>query len=132
MQCLTLALENPPAAGEYRVFNQFEEVYDMTELAQKVQRVSAGLGIELAIHNLDNPRKESEEHHYKPDHENLAKLGYKPTRNIDGEIFHIISDLAKHRDRIEAKREVLIPDIRWDGVRRRSEILFQKTRHSRR
>ena len=27
MQCLTLALENPPAAGEYRVFNQFEEVY---------------------------------------------------------------------------------------------------------
>ena len=32
MQCLTLSLENPPEAGEYRVFNQFEEVYDVTEL----------------------------------------------------------------------------------------------------
>jgi len=45
MQCLTLALENPPRkAGEYRVFNQFEEVYDVTELALKVQKVAGQLG----------------------------------------------------------------------------------------
>ena len=41
MQCLTLALENPPTSGEYRVFNQFEEVYTITELAQKVQAEAA-------------------------------------------------------------------------------------------
>ena len=29
MQCLTLGLENPPAPGEYRVFNQFEETYSI-------------------------------------------------------------------------------------------------------
>ena len=40
MQCLTIAVENPPAPGEYRVFNQFEEVYDITELAGKVGRVA--------------------------------------------------------------------------------------------
>jgi len=28
MQCLAIAIENPPEPGEYRVFNQFEEVYD--------------------------------------------------------------------------------------------------------
>ena len=33
IQCLTLAIENPPEAGEYRVFNQFAEVYDITDLA---------------------------------------------------------------------------------------------------
>ncbi|HIE55003.1 MAG TPA: NAD-dependent epimerase/dehydratase family protein, partial [Chromatiaceae bacterium] len=37
MQCLTLAIENPPKEGEYRVFNQFEEVYDIYELAEKVK-----------------------------------------------------------------------------------------------
>ena len=39
IQCLTLALENPPARGEYRVFNQFEDVYDVATLAGKVQEV---------------------------------------------------------------------------------------------
>ena len=40
MQCLTLAIENPAQEGEYRVFNQFEEVYDITDLALTVQKVS--------------------------------------------------------------------------------------------
>ena len=48
MQCLTLALEHPPHAGEYRVLNQFEEVYDLTELAEKVRRVGATLGLDVA------------------------------------------------------------------------------------
>ena len=29
MQCLTIALENPPEKSEYRVFNQFDEVYSV-------------------------------------------------------------------------------------------------------
>jgi len=43
MQCLTIAIENPPKKGEYRVFNQFEEVYDLYELAIKVQKVGNGV-----------------------------------------------------------------------------------------
>ncbi|MBI3778410.1 MAG: NAD-dependent epimerase/dehydratase family protein, partial [Gammaproteobacteria bacterium] len=40
MQCLTLALEKPARAGEYRVFNQFQEVYNVTDLALKVQKAA--------------------------------------------------------------------------------------------
>jgi UDP-sulfoquinovose synthase len=119
MQCLTLALENPPEAGEYRVFNQFEEVYDVTELAGKVQAVAADLGLDCEIRNLENPRRELEEHYYNPDHSGLLELGYVPTHDVAAEIRVMLEDLRPHRDRIEAIREVLIPDVRWEGGRLR-------------
>ncbi len=115
MQCLTLALENPPQAGEYRVFNQFEEVYDVTELAEKVGRAGGQIGLKVEIHNLENPRQEMEEHYYKPDHQNLRDLGYKPTHDVEAEMKIMLTDLMKYRDRIEAKKEALIPKIRWNG-----------------
>ena len=123
MQCLTLALENPPQPGEYRVLNQFEEVYDLTELAEKVRRVAGQLGLKVEIHNLENPRKEMEEHYYKPDHQNLRDLGYKPTHDVEAEMKIMLTDLMKYRERIEAKKEVLIPKIRWDGTRHKVEYL---------
>jgi len=123
MQCLNLALDNPPQPGEYRVLNQFEEVYDLTELAEKVRRVAGQLGLKVEIHNLENPRKEMEEHYYKPDHQNLRDLGYKPTHDVEAEMKIMLTDLMKYRERIEGKKEVLIPKIRWDGTRHKVEYL---------
>lgn len=122
IQCLTLALENPPAWGEYRVFNQFEEVYDVTELALKVQKVAGELGLDVEVRNLENPRKEMEEHYYRPDHDNLLDLGYQPTHDMETDLRLMLRDLMRYRHRIEAKREVLIPDIRWE--RRRCKVRF--------
>ena len=122
MQCLRLALENPAARGEYRVFNQFEETYDITQLAQKVQAVGKRLGIDIGVHNLENPRAELEEHYYKPDHRHLLDLGYQPTHEVEAEMEIMIKDLLPHRNRIEAKRQALIPDVRWDG--RREKVKF--------
>ena len=123
MQCLTLALENPPQQGEYRVFNQFEECYTVYDLAEKVQRVAGELGLDPIIRPLENPRKELEEHHYNPDHQNLLNLGYQPTHDMEAELRIMLRDLDTYRSRIEAFKEVLIPDIRWDGTRRKSEFL---------
>ncbi|MCH7911395.1 MAG: 50S ribosomal protein L3, partial [Candidatus Hydrogenedentes bacterium] len=53
MQCLTIAVENSPEKGEYRVFNQFEEVYDITELALKVQKVGNSLNLNVEVKNLE-------------------------------------------------------------------------------
>ena len=119
MQCLTLALENPPDAGEYRVFNQFAEVYDVTDLALKVQRVAADIGLTVEVRNLQNPRKELEEHHYNPDHQLLFDLGYEPTHDVEAELRIMLEDLRRRRERIEAKKDVLIPDVHWDGSRRK-------------
>jgi UDP-sulfoquinovose synthase len=126
MQCLALAVENPPARGEYRVFNQFEEIYDVTELAQKVQKVGRELGLGVEICHLENPRMELEEHYYHPDHQHLAALGYKPTHDVEAEMRIMIGDLQRHRDRIEARRAVLIPDVRWSGRREKVHVLEEE------
>jgi UDP-sulfoquinovose synthase len=123
MQCLTIALENPPKEGEYRVFNQFEEVYGITQLADKVQRVGNRLGLKVEIRHLENPRKELEEHYYNPDHRGLLDLGYKPTQDVEGELRIMLGDLMRYRDRIAAKQNALTPDIRWDGARRAMTFL---------
>jgi UDP-sulfoquinovose synthase len=123
MQCLTLALENPPGQGEYRVFNQFEEVYDLTQLAFKVQRAAAGLGMEVEVRSVENPRSELEDHFYEPDHLNLLNLGYQPTHDVETEITFMLEDLQKYSDRIEMYRDVFMPDVRWDGRRARSEFI---------
>lgn len=122
MQCLTLAIENPAQEGEYRVFNQFEEVYDITDLALTVQKVSGDLGLDVEIRNLMNPRDELEEHYFNPDHQHLLDIGYQPTTDIESEIRIMIEDLMKYRDRIEAKKSALIPDVFWDGSK--SKVRF--------
>lgn len=123
MQCLTLGVERPPGPGEYRVYNQFEETYDIAELAEMVQRVAAGLGLDVDVRNVENPRQEMHEHHYAPAHEHLLGLGYQPTHDVEAEIRVMLGDLLRYRDRVEARRDALLPDVRWDGRRERVEFL---------
>jgi UDP-sulfoquinovose synthase len=123
MQCLTLAIEHPAQSGEYRVFNQFEEVFNVTDLAEKVARVGQKLGLNVEVHNLENPRKEMEEHYYNPDHQHLFDLGYRPTHDVETELEIMLRTLLPHTERIHSYRDVFIPDIRWDGTRRKSVFL---------
>ena len=74
MPCLRRLIENAPEAGDYRVFNQFEEVYDVMELAERVQRIGHEFDLDVKIHPLENPRTELEDHYYEPDHQHLLDL----------------------------------------------------------
>src|SRR5262249_31956505 len=65
IQCMTIAIEHPPARGEYRVFNQFESVHSIQEVAQLVQGVAREMGLEPEVEAVDNPRIEMEEHRYE-------------------------------------------------------------------
>lgn len=123
MQCLELAVTNPPEAGEYRVFNQFEETYNIYELAEKVKTVGDRHGLNVEINPLENPRIEDEEHYFNPDHEHLLNLGYQPTHDMETELELVLNDLAQHRERIEAREDCLVPSIRWDGDRKKSRAL---------
>lgn len=123
MQCLTLAIENPPAAGEYRVFNQFEETYSVVELAQMVKEVGDEFDLNVQINEYDNPRNEAAEHYFNPDRQHLLDIGYEPTHDVKAEMRIMIKDLIQHKDRIMEHKDILIPDIRWDGTRKRSEVI---------
>ncbi len=81
------------------------------------------LGLNVAVKNLENPRKEMEEHYYNPDHQHLLDLGYEPTHDVEQEIKIMLKDLIKYKCRIEARKEALIPDIRWEGKREKVDYL---------
>jgi nucleoside-diphosphate-sugar epimerase len=113
IQCLTIAVENPPDKGEYRVFNQFDECYSVNELAEHVVKVASELGLDARVWNIENPRVEAEEHYYNPDHDSLYKLGFKPTHTLDDELRITLKELLRWKDRIEAKKGRIMPTIKW-------------------
>lgn len=117
MQCFTLAIENPPQRGKYRTLNQFEGIYSVMELARRIKKVGKALGLNVDIRNLENPRKEMEKHYYNPDNNNLFDLGYEPSHDTENTIKEILADLMRHKKRILP--EALIPQIRWDGTKRK-------------
>ena len=113
MQCFTLAIENPPKDGEYRVFNQFEEIYSANDLAERVSKVAKEYDLEGKIWNITNPRLEAEEHYYKPDMKHLPDLGFKPKYTLEEELHITIPKLMEFKDRIEAMQHTIDPKIKW-------------------
>lgn len=127
IRCLTLVMDNPPQPGEYRVFNQFDACYSVNELARIVQREAHRLGLSPEIVPVENPRVEAEQHAYRPDRQQLAALGYRPGSTPAREIALMLRELLPQRERIAARAELLLPDIRWDGAHRRSAALSGET-----
>jgi len=116
IQCMSILLENPADDGEYRVVNQFDEPYKVSDLADRVKRIGDKKGLNVEVKNFENPRMEKEEHHYNADHRKLKDLGFKATRHIDDEINLMLDDLIDHKDRIEEKKSAIIKVLKWQGV----------------
>jgi UDP-sulfoquinovose synthase len=112
LQCVELAVANPPEAGEYRVFNQFTEQFSVGELADLVQRSAAEVGIEIEIDHIDNPRVEAEEHYYNPVHTKLLDLGLEPSYLGDELVRSMLKMIERHRDRV--MDSAIDPKTRWN------------------
>ncbi len=115
IQCISLLLKNPADEGQYRVVNQFDEQYNVLDLANRVQAIGNKKGLDIDVQRFENPRVEKEDHYYKADHEQLKKLGFKATRHIDDEIGIMIDDLIEQKDRILEKKDAIIKVIKWRG-----------------
>jgi UDP-sulfoquinovose synthase len=113
MQSLRLAVENPAAPGQYRVFNQFDAAYSINELAERVARIAAEFELKPVIEHPSDPRVEAEQHYYNPLHEHLPALGYRRTRELDDVVREIFTDMLRFRRRLEARRHVVVPTVQW-------------------
>jgi len=78
VRCLELAIANPAQSGEFRVFNQFTELFSVGDLALMVKKAGSALGLNVEINNLDNPRIELEEHYFNAKNTKLLDLGLQP------------------------------------------------------
>ncbi|MGH3023439.1 MAG: NAD-dependent epimerase/dehydratase family protein [Gaiellaceae bacterium] len=111
LQCVELTAANPPAAGEYRVFNQFTEVFNVGDLAEKVRHAAGELGMEVQVDHVTNPRLELEEHYYNPTHTKLLSLGLQPTLLSETLIESMLEVIRRHRDRVS--EDVIAPVTQW-------------------
>jgi len=111
LNCVRLSLENPPGKGELRILNQFTETFSVNELAQRVQRASKVLGLNVKIQHVENPRKEAEEHYYNPKHTGLIDMGLRPYLLNDDVLIAIMEYVLKHKTRI--KRNQIYINAKW-------------------
>ena len=112
LQCVRLAVENPAAGGEFRVFNQFTEQFSVNELAEIVRRVGGGMGINVTVESVPGPRIEAEEHYYNAAHTKLVELGLDAHPLTDDVVSHMIETVARYKDRILIGP--IAPKTRWD------------------
>jgi UDP-sulfoquinovose synthase len=112
LRCVELAVENPADAGEMRVFNQFTESFSVAELAELVKHAGAETDIEVEIKSIENPRVESEHHHYNPVHTKLLDLGLEPHLLGDELVRSVLSTIERHKDRIIDT--AILPRTRWN------------------
>jgi UDP-sulfoquinovose synthase len=113
VQCLRIAIENPPKRGEYRVFNQLDEVYNLIDLAQFVIKVGKKIGLNVEASSVSNPRLEKEEHYYEVEHNKLKQLGFSPNRTIEESVHQMLTDLLQHRDILMKYGHVILPKTTW-------------------
>ncbi len=118
VRCIELSILNPARPGECRVYNQFTEQFSVLELAHMIRTVRAGMGAQVDIEHMDDPRVEAEEHYYNAKHSKLIDLGLKPHLMSDSLLDSLIDVALRYRDRIDPS--VLLPQVSWrNGTNRR-------------
>ncbi len=109
LACVTLALENPAAQGEFRVFNQFTESFSVRDMAAMVKAASPK-PVRIA-EGLDNPRVEHEEHYFRAAHTKLLDLGLEPHPLTSGVINGMLSLIERHKGRVDVN--AIAPTVQW-------------------
>ncbi|MGH9352335.1 MAG: NAD-dependent epimerase/dehydratase family protein [Terriglobia bacterium] len=120
LRCVELAILNPPAAGDFRVFNQFTEIFSIGDLARLVRDQAAKLGLKVELQYVENPRVEAEEHYYNARHQKLLDLGLTPHLLSDVLIDSMLLRVQENAGRI--RRDSILPKVRWQGPARADDL----------
>ncbi|AIE73237.1 MULTISPECIES: NAD-dependent epimerase/dehydratase family protein [unclassified Synechocystis] len=113
VRCIELAIANPADPGQFRVFNQYTELFSVGDLAQMVQKAGADLGLKVEIDHLANPRVELEEHYFNAVNTNLLDLGLQPHYLSDSLLDSLLNFATKYKDRVDQKH--ILPKVTWRG-----------------
>lgn len=115
IRCIELAIANPAARGEFRVFNQFTEMFSVSELATMVKDAGAKMGLDVQVMEVENPRVELEEHYYHAKNTKLLDLGLEPHNLSESLLDSLLNFAIRYRSRVD--REVILPSVTWrEGI----------------
>jgi UDP-sulfoquinovose synthase len=114
VQCIELAVANPANPGEFRVFNQFTEQFQVNELAALVTKAGEKLGLDVKTITVPNPRVELEEHYYNCKNTKLVDLGLRPHFLSDSLTDSLLNFAVQYKDRVDTKQ--FMPSISWTKI----------------
>ncbi len=114
LRCIEIAIQKPAAPGEYRVFNQFTEQFNILDLANLVQQIGNRKGLAVTIHHLPDPRVEAEVHYYNAKHTKLLDLGLVPHKLSDVLLDSLMDVVVRFRDGV--REETLLPQVNWRSI----------------
>jgi len=111
VRCVELAIANPAQPGEFRVFNQFTELFSVGDLATMVKKAGNAMGLNVEINNIDNPRVEKEEHYFNAKNTKLLDLGLQPHYLSDSLLDSLLNFAVKYQNRVDNKQ--IMPKVSW-------------------
>lgn len=111
LQCVHMSEKIPAKKGELRIFNQIMETFSVNQLAKKVQKVGKKVGYDVQIKNIENPRREAEEHYYNPKYQGLIEIGVKPHYLTDEVIKGMFRVVEKYKSNI--KKGIIFRGVKW-------------------
>ena len=111
VRCVEIAINNPADAGEFRVFNQFTEMFSVADLAMTVKKAGNSLGLDVEINHLENPRVEAEDHYFNAKNTSLLGLGLEPHYLSDSLIDSLLNFAMKYKERVDKNQ--ILPKVQW-------------------
>lgn len=111
VRCIEIAVNNPANSGEFRVFNQFTEMFSVGDLAMMVKKAGNSLGLDVDIKNLENPRVEAEDHYFNARNTSLIDLGLQPHYLSDSLIDSLLNFAMKYKERVDKGQ--ILPKVQW-------------------
>ncbi|MBR8829022.1 MAG: NAD-dependent epimerase/dehydratase family protein [Gomphosphaeria aponina SAG 52.96 = DSM 107014] len=111
VRCMELAIANPAEPGQFRVFNQFTELFSVGDLALMVKKAGTAMGLNVEINHLDNPRVELEDHYFNAKNTKLLDLGLQPHYLCDSLLDSLLNFATKYKQRVDKKQ--ILPHVSW-------------------
>jgi UDP-sulfoquinovose synthase len=111
VRCIEIAIANPAQPGEFRVFNQFTELFSIGDLAMMVKKAGNAMGLNVDINHIDNPRVEKEEHYFNAKNTKLLDLGLQPHFLSDSLLDSLLNFAVKYQKRVDHKQ--ILPKVSW-------------------
>ena len=101
VRCMEIAVANPAAEGEFRVFNQFTEQFSVMDLALMVKKAGEDAGMKVEVDHVKNPRVEKEAHYYNAKNTQLKDLGLVPHCLSESLLTSLLQFAIRYRDRVD-------------------------------
>ena len=111
LQCIELAIKNPAKISEYKVRNQFTEIFSINHIANLICKYAKKIGLKTKIQHLKNPRMEQPKHYYKPSNKSFLKVGLKKRKFNEEFIINNLNKIVKLKKSVDKK--IIDPTITW-------------------